>query len=427
MNVTIEPSRELAGTIKAPASKSYTHRILIAAALSEGRSKISNPLTSEDSEATVNAVRSFGAVVKQENESWNIDGRSILTAPDDVIYCGRSAATIRFITPVAALAHGVSVLSGDAQLRRRPIGPLLQALRELGVACYTTRGGGYPPVIVFGGVIKGGTALIRGDMSSQFVSGLLFAAPRAEYDVVIHLTTPLESRYYVDMTIDVLEKHGINVRRDEGLREYYVSPRQAYKPADHTVPGDYSSAAFILAAAAVTRSNVKVMDLERRSLQGDIAIVKMLSEMGARLRVFEDFVEIQGKEMSGVELDVDQNPDLVPVLAVLGCYSKGKTVIHRAGRLRIKESNRLSSLESELTKMGARIQVTKDTVTINGSTSLRGTTIDPQNDHRIAMACSIAALGAKGKTIIENAECVKKSYPAFYKDLAKIGVRVHGR
>jgi 3-phosphoshikimate 1-carboxyvinyltransferase len=273
-------------------------------------------------------------------------------------------------------------------------------LRELGVACYTTRGRGYPPVIVFGGVIKGGTALIRGDMSSQFVSGLLFAAPRAQCDVVIHLTTPLESRYYVDMTIDVLEKHGINVRRDEGLREYYVNPRQAYKPTDHTVPGDYSSAAFILAAAAVTRSNVKVMDLERRSFQGDIAIVKILSDMGARLRVFENFVEIQGKEMSGVELNVDQNPDLVPVLAVLGCYSKGKTVIHRAGRLRIKESNRLSSLESELTKMGARIQVTEDTVTINGPTSLRGTTIDPQNDHRIAMACSIAALGAKGRTII---------------------------
>jgi 3-phosphoshikimate 1-carboxyvinyltransferase len=427
LNVTIEPSRELAGTIKAPASKSYTHRMLVAAALSEGRSKISNPLTSEDSEATVNAVRCFGAVVNQEKESWNINGRSILTAPDDVIYCGRSAATIRFITPVAALAHGISVLSGDAQLRRRPIGPLLQALRELGVTCYTTRGGGYPPVIVFGGVIKGGTALIRGDMSSQFVSGLLFAAPRAECDVVIHLTTPLESRYYVDMTIDVLEKHGIKVRRDEDLREYYVSPRQAYKPTDHTVPGDYSSAAFILAAAAVTRSNVKVMDLERRSLQGDIAIVKMLSDMGAILRVSENHVEIQGKEMSGMELDVDQNPDLVPVLAVLGCYSKGKTVIHRAGRLRIKESNRLSSLQSELRRMGARIQVTNDTVTVNGPTSLRGTTIDPHNDHRIAMACSIAALGAKGKTIIENAECVKKSYPTFYKDLAKMGVKVHGR
>jgi 3-phosphoshikimate 1-carboxyvinyltransferase len=401
--------------------------MLVAAALSEGRTKISDPLTSEDSEATVNAVRSFGAVVKQENESWNIDGRSILTAPDDVIYCGRSAATIRFMTPVAALARGVSVLSGEYQLRRRPIGPLLQALRELGVACYTIRGGGYPPVIVFGGVIKGGTALIRGDVSSQYVSGLLFAAPRSEKDVVIHLTTRLESRYYVDMTIDVLEKHGIKVRRDESLREYYVSPHQAYKPTNHTVPGDYSSAAFILAAAAVTRSNVKVMNLERRSLQGDIAIVKMLSDMGTRVRVFENSVEIQGKEMSGVELDVDQNPDLVPVLAVLGCYSKGKTVIHRAGRLRIKESNRLSSLESELTKMGAMIQVTNDTVTIDGPTSLRGTTIDPQNDHRIAMACSIAALGAKGRTIIENAECVNKSYPTFYKDLAKIGVRVHGR
>ena len=426
-NVKINPSRELAGTVRAPPSKAYTHRTLIAAALSEGRSKIIDPLVSDDSKATLGAVQAYGAVVERNKKTWTVTGRSIPIAPDRVVDCGESGATIRFMTPIAALARGISILTGKPQLRKRPIGPLLQAMRELGVTCYTARGGGHPPVIVFGGSIHGGNAFLRGDVSSQFISGLLFAAPKALNDVVIRLTSTLESRNYVDMTVRVLNDHGIKVEESADFREYHLRANQTYTPADHIIPGDYSSSAFILAAAAITGSRVKVGNLEKASLQADRVIVEILSRMGLELRQSEDSVEVQGGELSGLELDADQIPDLVPALAVLACYAKGKTTIRKAGRLRIKESDRLSTLSSELGKMGASIQVVDDNIIVNGPSKLKGAIIDPHDDHRIAMACSIAALGANGSTTMENAQCITKSYPTFYEDLVKIGVKLHGR
>ena len=425
--VIINPTPELAGVLKAPPSKAYTHRSLIAAALSEGRSDIVNPLSSDDSEATLGAVQAYGALVEREEDVWKVTGRSEPVAPSNVVDCGESGATIRFMTPVSALAKGISVLTGRSQLLRRPIGPLLHSMRELGVTCYTVRGGGYPPVIVFGGRIHGGRTSLRGDVSSQFVSGLLFAAPRAQNDVVIRLTTNLESRQYVDMTLNVLNLHGIKVETSSDLREYYVKKRQEYKPTNHMIPGDYSSAAFILAGAAITGSRITVKDLARESFQGDKAIIQILSNMGANINVSEDSVRIHGGQLSGLEIDVDQIPDLVPVIVVLGCYAKGRTVIRKAGRLRIKESDRLSTLASELGKMNTSIHVADDTLTVKGSSSIRGAVIDPHGDHRIAMACSIAALGAEGSTTIRDAECVNKSYPRFYEDLKRIGVKTGGR
>jgi 3-phosphoshikimate 1-carboxyvinyltransferase len=351
----------------------------------------------------------------------------MLLAPKDIVDCGESGATIRFMTPVAALARGISILTGKPQLLKRPVGPLLQAMRELGVTCYTSRGGGYPPVIVFGGRIHGGRASLRGDISSQYVSGLLFAAPKAVNDILIRVTTPLESRHYVDMTTDVLKKHGIEVETSHDSREFHIPGNQTYKPKDHMIPGDYSSAAFVLAGAVITRSKVIVRNLQRRSLQGDKVIIEILSKMGADVHVSEDRVEASGEELTGLEVDADQMPDLVPVIAVLGCYARGKTVISRAGRLRIKESDRLSTLASELGKMGASIRVVNSTLIVNGESPLRGTIINSHGDHRIAMACSIAALGAKGSTVINDAECVRKSYPTFYEDLVKMGVKVRGR
>lgn len=426
-DITIDPSPELAGTVRAPPSKAYTHRTLIAAALSEGRSKIVEPLVSDDSEATLDAVQAYGAVVERDKEIWTVTGRSIPMAPERVVDCGESGATIRFMTPIAGLARGISILTGKPQLRKRPIGPLLQAMRELGVTCYTARGGGYPPVIVFGGGIHGGNTFLRGDVSSQFISGLLFAAPKARNDVVVRLTSPLESRQYVDMTVKVLEDHGIRVERSTDSREYHIEANQTYRPRDHTIPGDYSSSAFVLAAAAITGSRVRVGNLEKPSLQGDRVIVEILSRMGAEIQESEDAVEVQGGRLSSLELDADQIPDLVPVLAVLGCYAKGKTIIRKVGRLRIKESDRLSTLSSELGKMGGSIQVVDETLIVNGQSQLNGAVIDSHDDHRIAMACSIAALGANGSTTIKGAQCITKSYPRFYEDLTKIGVKLHGR
>jgi 3-phosphoshikimate 1-carboxyvinyltransferase len=424
--VIINPSRELAGVLKAPPSKAYTHRSLIATALSEGCSTIFNPLSSDDTEATLGAVQAYGAHVERAEDVWKVTGRSEPVAPGNIVDCRESGATIRFMTPVSALARGISILTGRSQLLRRPIGPLLHSMRGLGITCYTARGGGYPPVIVFGGRIHGGRTSLRGDVSSQFVSGLLFAAPGAQNDVVIRLTTNLESRQYVDMTLNVLNLHGIEVETSFDLREYHVKKRQEYKPTNHVIPGDYSSAAFILAGAAITGSRITIENLAREPFQGDQAILQILSSMGANINVSEDSITVDGGQLSGLEIEVDQIPDLVPVITVLGCYAKGRTIIRKAGRLRIKESNRLSTLESELGKMNASIHVTDDTLIVDGSSMVKGAVIDPHGDHRIAMACSIAALGAEGSTTITDAECVNKSYPRFYEDLEMIGVKIVG-
>ncbi len=307
--------------------------------------------------------------------------------------------------------------------------PLLTVLRQLGVRCHSARDDGRPPVIVFGGGIKGGEASIRGDVSSQFISGLLFASPKARSDTEIALTTKLESKPYVEMTLDVLGHHGVKAEASDDFRRFSVPAKQAYKPFNHVVPGDYSSAAFLLAAAAVTNSHVKVTNLQRETLQGDRMIVKILDEMGVQLDVGGDYVEVRGvkQKLKRIEVDVRDTPDLAPVCAVLACLSHGKSVINGARRLRLKESDRIVSISEELRKMGGKIEEAEDKLMIEGTGKLQGAELNSHNDHRIAMACAVAALRAEGTTLIHGIECVKKSYPNFVEDLRSLGGEAHVR
>ncbi|MEJ5328374.1 MAG: 3-phosphoshikimate 1-carboxyvinyltransferase, partial [Candidatus Bathyarchaeia archaeon] len=244
----------------------------------------------------------------------------------------------------------------------------------------------------------------------------------------IIVTTPLESRGYVQMTKAVLAEHGIRILISENFSRIYVPAHQVYVPCDHKVPGDFSSAAFLLAAAAITRSNVRVENLNYESVQDDKAILGILSQMGAKCRVQLDYAEVagDGRPLKAVDVDARDIPDLVPVLAALACYAEGVSRIYGAQRLRYKESDRLLSLYLELKKMGADIAINEDGLTIKGPCEMHGATIDPHNDHRIAMACAVAALGAAGETRIQNAECVRKSYPRFFNDLRSLGVDVVG-
>jgi len=281
---------------------------------------------------------------------------------------------------------------------------------------------------IHGGGIRGGKTSIRGDISSQFISGLLFACPRAKLDTEVDVTTPLESRSYVQMTIEVLSKHGIAVSASSGFTQLKVPSNQTYKPCDHEVPGDFSSASFLLAAAAVMPSKVKVKNLDRHSIQGDRAILDIMAEMGSKVRAGDEYVEVQGgQQLNAIEVDARDIPDLVPVCAVLACYSKGTSRIYNAKRLRYKESDRLASLHLELKKMGAEITMKEDELIIRGPCTIHGATIDPHNDHRIAMACAVAALGAGGETKIQNSECVSKSYPSFFDDLRLLGANIVGK
>jgi 3-phosphoshikimate 1-carboxyvinyltransferase len=426
VDVTVKKTAKLNGSVCAPPSKSYTQRMVIAAALANGTSKVSNPLLSQDTEATIRAVTALGAQVKVSDGCWTIQGANPLRGAKAPVDCGESGATLRFMIPVAALAQGASVLLFKGSLERRPVEPLLSSLKDLGAKAHIDKVCGTDGVVVEGGGIVGGKTTIPGDVSSQFLSGLLFACPMAKKSTEILLSSPLESVDYVKMTKAVLSKHGISVGVEDN--RIIVPPNQTYKETDELVPGDFSSAAFLLSASAITNSKVTVTNLDYEGVQGDKEILAILKRMGVEGKVCLDSVEIEGSgnQLKAIEVDAKNIPDLVPVCAVLACYAKGTSRIFGAHRLKLKESNRLNSLFSELSKMGAQITVNDDGLTVQEGRRLHGAVVDSHNDHRIAMACAVAALGAEGETTIEDAECVRKSYPQFFTHLKQIGADLVG-
>jgi len=427
VDIIVRKSEHLEGEVSAPPSKAYTQRTLIAALLSNGTSKISNPLVSDDTKATLRAVKAFGAEMELRENFWTVKGVELFRTPKSPINCGESGATLRFMIPVAALASGPSIFTFGLSLERRPVVPLLQSLKQLGAESNLQLKEGSSFVRIRGGGIRGGKTSIKGDISSQFISGMLFACPKAKEDTEIAVTTSLESRSYVQMTMEVLNKYDISVSASSDFARLRIPSNQNYNSCNHEVPGDFSSAAFLLAAAAITSSKVKVKNLDHHTTQGDKAILDILKKMGSKVRGGDEFVEIEGGNLNAVDVDVRDIPDLVPVCAVLACYSKGTSKIYNAKRLRYKESNRLSSLHAELKKMGAEVIIQEDGLTIRGPCTMNEAIIDPHNDHRIAMACAVAALGADGETKIQNSECVNKSYPRFFDDLRLLGANVVGR
>jgi 3-phosphoshikimate 1-carboxyvinyltransferase len=423
--VIIRKSGRLKGEVSAPPSKAYTHRTMIAALLSKGSSTISNPLISDDTLATMSAIKAYGAQIETQKNRFIVKGAESLQTPKSPIDCGESGATLRFMIPLAALACSQSTFL-SALPPSRPISPLLQSLERLGVKCSVRSGRRGSKIKVPGGGIKGGKTSIRGDITSQFLSGLLFACPKAKMDTEIAVTTNLESKSYVQMTIEVLRRHGIRISASSNLRSLEIPSNQEYKPFDHEIEGDFSSAAFLVAAAAITFSKVKVRNIAKHSTDGNKVIIDLARKMGSNVGIEKNTMTIQGEQLNAVDFDAMDTPDLVPVVAVLACYSNGTSRIYNATRLRYKESDRLASLHAELEKMGGRIILRKDGLIIRGPCEMHGAKIDSHNDHRIAMACAVAGLGATGETEIENSECVSKSYPLFFDDLKSLGGDIVG-
>ncbi len=424
-DVIVRKTERLEGEVEAPPSKSYTQRMVIAAALSEGTSLITNPLHSEDTEAALRAVTALGAGFRTGDGCWQIKGAQPLHAAEEPIDCGESGATLRFMIPIAVLADGPSTLLFRGSLERRPVDPLLNSLKDLGAEARVGKVGDLDAVFVEGRGIVGGETFIAGDVSSQFISGLMFACPLADSETEITLTSPLESADYVKMTEAVLSRHAVVVGVEE--RCIAIPSGQTYKAADEAVPGDFSSVTFLLAAAAITNSKITIANLDYESVQGDKAILTVLKGMGVDGRVCRGSVEIEGKgkQLKPIDVDARNIPDLVPAIAVLACYADGTSNITGAKRLRLKESDRLLTIYEELSKMGAKITITEDSLIIKG-TPLHGATVDPHNDHRIAMAAAVAALGAKGETTITDFECIRKSYPQFLTHLKQLGAEVVG-
>jgi len=347
--------------------------------------------------------------------------QGILKPPASRIDCGESGVTMRFLIPILTLTGSEVKLSAKASLMRRPIEPLTEALEQLNTSLVLKD----QRIRIRGGPPEGGTVRLRGDVSSQFISGLLLAGTLMKKGIKVEVTSPLESRNYVLLTVETLRRHGVHVNVNPDLSRFEVLGGQKPIPTTHNVTGDYSSAAFHLSAAAITRSSLIVNDLAS-TLEPDSIIVDLLSRMGANTITERNSVIIHGGRLKAVDIDIRESPDLGPIIAVLGCYAEGETTVTGARRLRYKESDRLASISSELHALGADIQEKRDGLTIRGPVILKGGTVHAHNDHRVAMALSVAALGAEGITVIRGAECVNKSYPHFFKDFHSIGVDLIG-
>lgn len=415
MDIVIKPGK-LCGEIKAVASKSYAHRLLILSALSDNNTILRCSESSEDIEATVNCLSALGAEITAIRGGFAI--KPIVRAKIEksrVLDCSESGSTLRFLLPLACVLGTDSIFTGQGKLPQRPMAPLYDALSEHG--CVFT-GDGLP--VTMRGKIKGGYYTIPADISSQFVSGLLMALPLLHEDSILHLEGNIESKDYIHMTLFAIKLFGADI--EFNTNDLYIKGNTKYiSPGTLTVEGDWSNAAFWLCAGAVGGTEVKCTGLDIDSSQGDKAIIEILREFGAKIDLCKRGVTVTGSALHGIEINAKDIPDLVPILAVVASAAEGKTVIKNAGRLRLKESDRLVAVSQTLSSLGAEIFVTPDGLNITGQKQLKGGRIHSFGDHRIAMMAAVASAVCRDAVIIENAESVNKSYPGFYSNFNTLG------
>ncbi|MBS3815779.1 MAG: 3-phosphoshikimate 1-carboxyvinyltransferase [Hadesarchaea archaeon] len=418
-------SSKLEGEIKAQPSKSYTHRAISVGLLANGESKIKQPLESLDTRASLEASKILGAKISENKDTWKITGTNgEITPRKDFIDVKNSGTTLRFMSAIAALSPNPIQLSGDASIQERPMKPLIKALKKLGASA-ECKGENFRPPVIVGGGIEGGKVSITGEISSQFISGLLLACPFAENAVDLVIKEKLKSKPYVKMSLEVIKSAKGEIKNNSNLTEFHIPNNQEFKPIDYVVPGDFSSAAFILGAGALTGSNVTVSNLNPNDVQGDKRIIDLIKEFGIEVLTHDKSVEVTGKgKLEGIKADCSDTPDLVPVLAILGAASEGTTRLLNIQHLRYKEVDRLKALASEIKKLGAKVNEKRDELQITGVNQLKGGKFDSYGDHRIAMALAIAGLDSQDPVFIENAECIDVSYPDFVNDMKSLGAQL---
>lgn len=401
MDIKLIPSK-LSGEVDIPSSKSMTHRDLICAALSKGRSKISNVSFSDDIHATISALRACGANISISGNSVSVDGIAGNVPESADIDCCESGSTLRFMIPVTAALGISAVYRGQGRLPERPITPYIRELSKNGTSF------SYDNTMPFmiGGRLRPGIFEMEGNVSSQFITGLMFALPLLDGDSEIRLLSRLESKPYADMTISCLKNFGIDIAETEN--GYFIRGGQEYRAADIVVEGDYSQAAFFY-VSNVLGNSVKINNLFGKSVQGDKKIVEIIENL-----CYNNY------RPQGFKIDASDIPDLVPVLAVLGTFCEGKTVIYNAARLKIKESDRLAATASAINALGGKVTPTDDGLIIEHA-ELIGGTVDSAGDHRIVMSMAIAATVCSNPVVIKNAGAVGKSYPDFFRDYINLG------
>ncbi len=405
------------GEIKVIPSKSVAHRVIISASLSEKPTEIICDAASRDIEATLDCISALCADVRREDASFFIE-------PSDkkekaILDCNESGSTLRFLIPVAATFAREVEFRGRGRLPMRPILPLLE--------CLATNGANFDyegtlPLTTHGG-LRGGKFKIAGDISSQFISGLIFALPRLESDSTIEIEGKLESSKYIDMTISAVSEFGIKLLREGNV--IHIPGNQKYiSPSSFEVEGDWSNAAFWAVLGALSEKGITCRGTKNGSIQGDREILKILEKFGAEVEIGEVFFTVRKKNLRGTEIDASEIPDLVPVLSVLASRAEGETKIYNAGRLRIKESDRIETTVAMIKAIGGDIRAEGDSIYISGKKSLSGGTVNSENDHRIAMSAAIAAAVCDNEVEILGAEAVEKSYGNFFEEYKKLGAEV---
>lgn len=419
MRMEVEKSN-LLGAVSIPPSKSHTIRAVAFASLADGTSEILSPLESEDTVAAARFYAALGAKIHMEENRWIVEGvGERLAAPENVIDVGNSGTTCRIGMGSAALCRGYSVITGDEQTRKRPMDSLLDALNDLGAEAFSTRGDGRLPVVI-GGRLKGGETSVDG-ITSQFLTSLLINCPLAPNDTIVHVSD-LRERPYVDMTLRWLEKQEVMPQNDE-YEQFTIRGGRAYLPFTEVVPADFSSATFFLCAAAITNSRVMLHGLDMEDTQGDKEVVNFLEEMGADVEIRPNGIRIQGADLRGKELDLNNTPDALPALAVVGCFAWGETILRDIPQARIKETDRIAAMAKNLRLMGADIEELPDGLVIRQSV-LRGTSVEGAGDHRVVMALAVAGLRAQGTTTITGAEAINVTFPNFADLMNELGAKV---
>jgi 3-phosphoshikimate 1-carboxyvinyltransferase len=410
--------KEVSATVCVPGSKSLTQRALVAAALAQDNSFISNALIAQDSLHLIEGLRALGAQIVSAEGGFFISGTAgkIINSGKE-LFLGNNGTALRFLTALVCLGKGKYVLTGEKRLCERPVGALVEALQNMG-ADISSRNN-CPPVEINANGLTGGKITLQDIESSQYVSALLLCAPYMPKGMDLILRGSVVSTPYIDLTIAVMNDFGAKITRT-GKYEYHVAAGEIYQGREYRVEGDASSASYFFLAAALLKKTVRVTGINRQSKQGDIRLLSVLEELGCKVRSGENWVEVSGKNLAEGDFTFDLNdmPDMVPTLAVLAAFRKGQTVISNVAHLRIKESNRLEAMVTELNRTGIKAREMPEGLVIQGG-KMRPAKIETYNDHRMAMSFAVAGLVVRGIEISDK-KCVDKSFPAFWKELEKI-------
>lgn len=413
--VKITPTK-LKGRVQVPPSKSLAHRAIICASLAKGISRINNIEYSKDIQATIKAMKSLGTRIDEYEDYLIVDGTTTYTQQNSEIDCEESGSTLRFMVPISIVEENKVHFIGQGNLGKRPLDTFYEIFERQNIG-YMHKKDVLDLYVI--GKLKPDHYSIPGNISSQFITGLLFALPLLKGDSIIEITSTLESKGYIDLTLQMLNQYGIKIINND-YKSFIVMGNQEYIAHDYRVEADFSQAAFYLVAGAIG-NDVVLTDLNLDSLQGDKATLDILEAMGAKIKVVREGIKVTGENLHATEVDASQCPDVIPVVSIALALAQGKSEVKNAKRLRIKECDRIIATRSQINELGGMVIELPDSMTIEGVNQFMGGNCSSFSDHRIAMMLAIAATRCKQPLIIDNMECVEKSYPSFWEDYQSLG------